>query len=159
MNALSAFVGVLPPVLRARATGKPWWELEYLDGRVVGEWEQDWALVSKDGTKALRLYCPDGRVAVLGNDSGASGRLFQFKVGEVRLDTGRSTPLVVIGMVTGLAVSPPRDLVRLTCQCWAWDAIENELVQFFDTLPDMSFGGPVTRTMDLGVLGIDPLKV
>lgn len=155
---------VLPPVVRARLRDSPLWELEYLDGsKIVEDRDHDWATIPKDGTRKLKMYCPTGQVAVVGNDVDATGRLFQFKIGAVTIggEVTREQPLVVIGIVTD-AVSvayADKDEVSLSCTCWAWDPHTRDLVHFFDTLPTMQFGGPVTRHMNLAVIGVDPAKV
>lgn len=75
-----------PLPVRARVTGRPWWELEFRDGRRLSEADGvDWVDAPRAGRVAVRLYCPDGRVPVLGNSVDASGRLFQLTEMVVRL--------------------------------------------------------------------------
>jgi hypothetical protein len=76
---------------RARRDGRAYWRLLYRGGRVVNEWDgaDPWLEAPRQGREAIRLSCPDGQVATLGNEGGdASGRLLQFKVAEARLMAG-----------------------------------------------------------------------
>jgi hypothetical protein len=78
---------------------RPYWALRYTDGRVIDERELDWSLAPKRGRASVRLYCPDGRVAELGNTADATDRLFQFKCAELRAGVGRATLAHVIGLI------------------------------------------------------------
>ncbi len=58
------------------------------------------------GRQELRLYCPDGRIGLLGNSRDATGRFFQLKTATVSaaLHGGKNshrTDAHVIGMLTG----------------------------------------------------------
>lgn len=86
---------------------RPYWSLLYTDGRVVNEWEgHDWTQAPKKGRKALRLYCPSGEMAEVGDVHGndAHDRLFQFKVGRIGVGlvgggVSRETTAYVIGCI------------------------------------------------------------
>lgn len=104
----------------ARRTGRSWWALRYVDGRVVHEWDRDagspnghadWprlAMLGKlRGAQALRLFCPNGKMAEVGGEGDQTGRLFQFKVAVRHLGAGASVVgqevlAHVIGVVVGL---------------------------------------------------------
>lgn len=104
----------------ARKTGRSWWALRFLDGRVLHEWDldpasptrhMDWPRLAMLGQlrnlQALRLYCPNGRMAELGGEGDQTGRLFQFKVAVRYTGTGEGAPgrdilAHVAGQVVGL---------------------------------------------------------
>src|SRR6266540_338743 len=84
-----------PELHISRMDGRPYWQVEYRDGKVVSEWTRqrkvmpdgtvgfalnDWKDLPKEGRRELRFFCPDGSVAILGNTASAVGRLLQFKV-------------------------------------------------------------------------------
>lgn len=113
----------------ARKTGRSWWALRYSD-EWVHEWDaepaspnghKDWPLMPKRGRQAVRLYCPNGKFAQLGDTGDATGKLFQFKCGvrSIRL-TGsalseeREVLAHVIGMLTG---------TNGECVLYAWEPL------------------------------------
>lgn len=116
----------------ARRTGRSWWALRYTDGQILREWDPDpgspnghvdWprlAMLGKlRGIQALRLFCPNGRMAELGADGDQTGRLFQFKVAVryfgVGVSTTRQQVLAhVIGQITGLDGQ---------CRLFAWEPL------------------------------------
>jgi hypothetical protein len=104
----------------ARRACRSWWSLRYVDGTIIHEWDRDpgspnghadWPRLAMLGklkrTQALRLYCPNGRMAEVGGEGDQTGRLFQFKVA-VRYSSvgaavaGQDVLAHVIGIVTGL---------------------------------------------------------
>jgi len=114
----------------ARATGRSWWALRYED-EWVHEWDpepgspnghRDWPLMPKRGRQAVRLYCPNGKFAQLGDTRDATGRLFQMKVAtrSFSITAGAVGPYVrtllgqLIGMVTGL---------NGECTIYAWEPL------------------------------------
>jgi hypothetical protein len=137
---------MMPPAVRARLTGRSYWSLRYMDGRVVTEGEVDWSLAPTKGRQSLRLYCPDGRVAELGNTEDATGRLFQLKVGLRSAGAGKSTLAHVIGILSGL---------NGECRVYAWEPDPGRLVgPFADNVFAMKYqqiGG-----LSADVLGIRP---
>jgi hypothetical protein len=93
--------------------------LRYIDGTVVREWDldpgspnghADWprlALLGRlRGASALRLFCPNGRMAQVESPDGAdaTGRLFQFKVAVRHIGAQFSQEVLahVVGVVVGL---------------------------------------------------------
>jgi hypothetical protein len=121
----------LPDTLRARLSGRSWWQCRYRDGRVIAEWDQgaDWSLIPRKGLIECRLLCPNGQIGVLGNSIEAGSRLFQFKVAEARVGVGgsggRGTLAQVIGIVHGLDGE---------ATCWAWEYTTRKLVRFEDNV-------------------------
>jgi len=101
-----------------------------MNGDVITEGERDWSEVPPHGRQSLRLYCPNGQIAELGNSDNASGRLFQFKVGELRAGVGRTTLAHVIGIVDG----PNGE-----CHCAAWDYDQGTLTTFTDNVYEMRY--------------------
>jgi hypothetical protein len=119
----------------ARRTGRSWWALRYTDGRILREWDRDpgspnghadWPRLAMlgqlRGIQALRLYCPNGKMAELGGEGDQTGRLFQFKVAvrHVRLDSsgasdaGHEVLAHAIGIITGYDGQ---------CQLYAWEPL------------------------------------
>jgi hypothetical protein len=102
--------GTYTGVLKARFSGRSYWSIRYTDGRIVSEWEDDpgspnkhadWSRLPLKGRQALRLYCPNGQVAHLGDSLDASGRLVQFKVGLRTVGLGHGVLAHVIGIIEG----------------------------------------------------------
>lgn len=121
-----------PSALRARVTGRSWWVVRYRDGRTVNEWDgPDWSLLPRQGLRAVRLYCPDGQVAELGNSVDASDRLFQLKVG-VMQPGRRHQQAHLIGIVTGTDGQ---------CTVAAWDYDLGRLLTFDDNVCRMAYRG------------------
>jgi hypothetical protein len=115
----------------ARQSRRSWWSarLSTIDDW-VHEWDPDpsspnghidWPRLPKYGRQALRLYCPNGKFAQLGDMKDASGKLFQFKSGTRNISIGgdvatetRSVQAHVVGMVTGLDGE---------CVLYAWELV------------------------------------
>lgn len=131
--------------LRSRVQGRSYWRLRMTDGRIVNEWEVDWSLAPARGRQALRLYCPNGKVAELGSSEDATGRLFQFKCAIVTAGAGHGTTAQVIGIV---------DDNEGNCQCAAWDYARERLVTFRDNVHAFQFEHVGALNPD--VLGIRP---
>lgn len=98
-------------ILRARLAGRSFWAVRFTDGRIVHEWDPDpgspnkhadWARLPYEGRQKLRLYCPNGVFAELGDTRDCTGKLFQLKVGLMTAGLGRGTLAHLIGMVHGL---------------------------------------------------------
>jgi hypothetical protein len=103
----------------ARRTGRSWWALQYIDGTVIHEWDldrgspnghADWprlAMIGKlKGVRALRLYCPSGKMVELGGEGDQTGKLLQFKLAARNLGVGatvlgQEVLAHVVGIVTG----------------------------------------------------------
>lgn len=129
-------------IVRARIQNRSFWRLRYTDGTVVNEWDCDWSLAPYSGRQALRLCCPDGKIAELGSDGGdATGRLFQLKVATLLAGVGRSTTAHIIGIV---------DREDGWCRYAAWDYSQNHLVQGHDNARNMLF-------QNIGPLAFEPL--
>jgi hypothetical protein len=140
-----------PAVFHARVGGRSYWIAKYRDGHEVREYDGvDWPeLPTHHGGSPIveaRLVCPDGSVGVLGNSKDATGRLFQFKIGQADVGTGgaptvRRTTAHVLGYLTDLPQSS-----GTPCHCFAWEW-PGRFVEFEDTYPNMRYGGPVTATL------------
>jgi len=95
------------PAAAARTFGTAQWVLRMTDGTLYYEWQTDWLQVPTKGRQALRLYCPNGRMAEVGGTLDATGRLFQLKVAARSVATGngavvrKETLAHVIGMLDG----------------------------------------------------------
>lgn len=122
----------------ARKTGRSWWSLHYMSGRIIHEWDpdvgsstghMDWIRMASLGAlqriDALRIYCPNGRMAQLSNPQAqdATGRLFQLKVAvrsvEVRANgvvsnMTRQVHAHIIGVLTGR---------NGECTIYAWEPL------------------------------------
>lgn len=119
----------------AKRTGRSWWALRYVDGTIVREWDrdpgspnghQDWPRLAMLGrlkrTAALRIYCPNGRMAELGGEGDQTGKLFQLKVAVryVRIGDGRPAggEQEVLGHVIGIVTG-----YDAQCQLFAWEPL------------------------------------
>jgi hypothetical protein len=142
---VSIIAVMTPPALRARLTRRSLWSLRYTDGRVITEGEVDWSLAPHRGRQSIRLYCPDGRVAELGNTEDATGRLFQLKAGTLTAGAGRRTDAHIIGIIRGL---------NGECRCAAWESDPGRLVQFEDNVFAMRYQNIGRLSAD--VLGVRP---
>ena len=143
---MSVLQALDPASLRARVSGRSWWRVRYSDGRTIDEWDgPDWSLLPRKGLVSVRLYCPDGDVAELGNSVDASDRLFQLKSGVRTAGVGKQTDAHLIGIVTGL---------NGECTCAAWLPSERRLVTFTDNVFAMQFRQIGMLSGD--VLGIKP---
>jgi hypothetical protein len=129
--------------VRARLQGRSYWRLRYTDGTVISEWECDWSLVPKHGRQALRLHCPNGQIAELGNTLDADGKLFQFKGGLLTIGAGRETLYQLIGIV---------DSANGDCRCAVWDYGKRELVSFRDNINNMQYAN--VGAVSLDVMGL-----
>lgn len=117
--------------LRARVHSRSYWRMRYTDGRVVNEWDCDWSLAPLRGRQAVRLYCPNGQIAELGNDSqDCSDRLFQLKVAVATAGVGNTTLAHLIGLVDGL---------NGECRFAAWDYAARQLVTGRDNVHDFTY--------------------
>ncbi len=97
-------------VLHARFSGRSYWSIRYTDGRIINEWDSDpgspnkhadWPRLPYQRRQALRLYCPNGQVAHVGDSVDATGRLVQFKVGLRTVGQGQGVLAHVIGIIEG----------------------------------------------------------
>lgn len=144
-----------------RASGRPWWQVRYRDGRVRSEWESvaghvllpladvgptsRWEDLDRAGLIGVRLLCPNGVAAEL--EASGDRRIFQLKVGGVTAGLGgpprRWCEAVVIGAVLG----PDGG-----CVCRAWEMREQRLVDFRDNVFDIRYRG-------IGPLSLDNLGI
>jgi hypothetical protein len=133
-----------PASLRARVAGRSYWRLRYTDGKVVSEWDTDWSLAPHDGRQSLRLYCPNGQVAELGNSGDATGRLFQLKVATIGMGQPSQRQAHLIGIV---------DTLGGQCRYAAWDYDLRQLVTGIDNAYNMRYHNVGLLAFD--VLGLD----
>lgn len=135
--------------VRARLLNRSFWRLRYTDGRVVSEWDVDWSLAPLRGRQALRLHCPNGQIAELGDSSGGdiSDRVFQFKDALMTAGAGRQTLAHVVGLV---------DSSSGDCRYAAWLYGENRLVTGRSNVHDFSFNGTPVGALAFDHLGVNP---
>jgi hypothetical protein len=135
--------------LRARVQGRSLWRLKYSDGSVANEWDVDWSLAPQKRRQALRLYCPNGQVAELGDPTGADAtdRLFQLKVAAICAGVGRATLAHIIGIVDGL---------NGECQYAAWLYDEGRLATGRSNVHDFSYEGHPVGPLAFEHLGLNP---
>lgn len=115
---------------RAKLRGRAYWRLSYTDGRVVNEWDCDWSLAPLPHRQRLRLYCPNGQIAELGNSWSAAGRLFQLKGATLALSGERTLNYQLIGLVEDSSG---------VCTCAAWDYGQQKLLTFKDNVFGMRY--------------------
>lgn len=118
--------------LRAKLTKRSYWRLRYADGRVVNEWDCDWSLAPFHGRKAVRLHCPNGQIAELGNDSDATGRLFQLHGATLMAGRRSRTDFQLIGIV---------DSLNGDCTIAVWEYRRERLLSLRDNVHKMRYGG------------------
>lgn len=129
---------------RALLTQRSWWRVRYSDGRTINEWDGiDWSAIPRKGLVAVRLYCPNGQVAELGNTNEAGERVFQFKGATMTLGRGSRTDFHLIGIVTGL---------HGECHCAAWEYATCKLATFQDNVFHMQY-------QNVGVVSADHVGI
>lgn len=116
--------------LRSSVGRRSYWQARYKDGKIVSEWDIDWSLLPRKGLVEVRLVCPNGEVAVLGNPVDASDRVFQFKSAVARAGASTETMAHVIGIITS---------TNGDCKCAAWEPVPGRLVTFDDNVWDMKY--------------------
>ena len=116
-------------IARARLTGRSLWQVTYLSGDTISEWQMDWAKLPTEGRSAVKLLCPNGQTFELAGTPDATGRLFQFKVAEIRPGF-RGTLAHVIGIVRQPDGS---------CEYAAWDYQKGELETGYDNVQNMRY--------------------
>lgn len=133
---------LMPLSVLARLTGRPYWQAHYSHRDPIGEPECEWVDLPRDGMRQLRLICPNGQVAVLGDDvpGGIGDRAFQFKQAVASIGVGpdagrvggRRTTAHVIGVVYS---------TKMDCRCFAWETGTKELVgPFIDNFEFFAYG-------------------
>jgi hypothetical protein len=115
--------------------------MTYADGKVVSEPDCDWSAAPQEGRVSLRLHCPNGEKIELGNTQDATGKLFQFKIGELKAGVNRSTVAHVVGLV---------DSADGGCRYAAWDYALGRLVTGRDNVYAMNY-------QQVGRLSFEPL--
>ena len=144
--------------LRARLSGRSWWQVVYRSGKVISEWDAgaDWLHLPRKGIVEGRLICPDGKVAVLGNSEALDERLYQFKVAHVSLGLAggaqtRNVDAHIMGIVTD---------IHGNCKQYAWEYTpdgKGRLVgPMDDNLEHYRYGGPATHALCWPHLGVRP---
>lgn len=102
--------GTYTGVLRAQFTGRSYWSIRYTTGEIISEWDSDpgspnkhadWPRIPYFHRQALRLFCPNGQVAHVGDTADATGRLVQFKIGLRTAGAGAGVLAHVIGIIEG----------------------------------------------------------
>lgn len=138
---LSRLPILIPPEIRSKMSGRSLWAVRYADGRIFQEGERDWSELPPKGRVAVRLYCPNGQVAELGNTQDATGRIFQLKVAT----TFHGTLAQVVGLITGTDGQ---------CKVAAWEYGPKRLLTFEDNANAMRYEQIGQLSPD--VLGITP---
>lgn len=133
--------------LRARLAGRSYWRLRYTDGTVVSEWDVDWSLAPRRGRQALRLMCPNGQIAELGDATGGNidGRAFQLKDAIVSAGGLNGTLSHIVGLV---------DTTNGDCRWVAWLYGEHRLATGLSNVHDFSYEG-----VPVGALAFDHLGI
>ena len=143
------------------ASGRPWWQVRYRDGRVVSEWDSvagplrlplaevgassRWEELERRGMIGVRLLCPDGTTAEL--EAKEDRKLFQFKVGGLSATIGGPNRHWCDAVVIGAVLDPGG-----RCVCRAWETGPRRLVGFEDNVNGMRYHA-------IGQLGLDNLGI
>jgi hypothetical protein len=145
------------------ATGRPWWQARYRDGRVISEWDtlprlavaalpgqlaalgprSQWEQLAKVGMIGARLLCPDGTAGEV--EARRDHAIFQFKVGQLRINVPR--PHLCEAQVIGVVTNDAGD-----CDCVSWEMRERRLVHFQDNVHRFAYRG-------VGPLGLANLEL
>lgn len=133
--------------IRARFAGRSYWRLRYTDGRVVSEWEVDWSLAPKLNRQSLRLYCPDGQIAELGEAgrNEITGRCFQFKDAIISAGGLNGTLSQIVGLVEN---------TNGDCRWAAWFFSERRLATGHSNVHDFQYDGVPIGTLAFDHLGM-----
>ena len=138
--------------LMIRRSGRAWWQVRYIDGKVLSEWDtlqedirlpigpgrsSRWEEVPKQGMVGIRLLCPNGMAGELGGP--LRTKFIQLKVGGMSVGIG----------FTGQAASAHRFCEAYiigaiedgngNCLCRAWETQERRLIEFRDNVHDMKY--------------------
>lgn len=129
-------------------TGYAYWQVLMRDGRIISEWDMNWAELPK-GIKEARLVCPDGQLPTVTHPTGLDGRVFHFNIAHAIVGLGRATTAYVIGVIIDTSGN---------AKVYAWEPFENQgkgrlLGPFDDTYPHMKYGGPVTDYISEEIMG------
>ena len=137
--------------VRARFAGRSFWVARFRDGKEIAEWQLDWSLLPRKGLIEVRLHCPNGQVAVLGNSQDLSDRAFQMKTATVSaaLHGGKNshrTDAHIIGMLTGTGGQ---------CTLYSWEYGPRRLVGPLEDRWDMLAYGMI-RNLSADHVGAKP---
>jgi hypothetical protein len=129
-------------------TGYAWWQVLMWDGRIINEWDMNWAELP-NGKKEARLVCPNGQLPTVSHPGGLDGRVFHFNIAHAIVGLGRATTAYVLGVVID---------TKGSARVYAWEPFEEGgkgrlLGPFEDTYPNMRYGGPVTDYISEEIMG------
>jgi hypothetical protein len=141
------------------ASGRPWWQVRYRDGRVRSEWDtlpgstrlplaeqgpaSRWEDLDLKGMIGVRLLCPNGMAAELA--AREDRKIFQLKVGGLSVVGWAQSRTWCEAQVIGAVIDPSG-----ACVCRAWEMRERRLVEFQDNVFEMHYRG-------IGALSLDNL--
>jgi hypothetical protein len=141
------------------ASGRPWWQVRYRDGRVRSEWDtlpgspglplaelgpaSRWEDLDLKGLIGVRLLCPNGMAAELA--AREDRKIFQLKVGGLAVVGWAQSRTWCDAQVIGAVIDPSG-----ACVCRAWEMRERRLVEFQDNVFEM-------RYRSIGALSLDNL--
>ncbi len=146
-----------------KRSGRSWWQVRYIDGKVLSEWEtlqssvrlpisagnsSRWEEIDKFGIVGIRLLCPSGIAAELEGKLGT--QFIQLKTGGIDVAFGSDIKGVrrycdahIIGAILD---------ANGNCFCRAWETKEKRLIQFDDNIHDMKYRN--IGVLNLGVQSI-----
>lgn len=126
--------------LKFRMRGLSYWAARFKARGDVYEFDCDWTDLPRQGLREVRLHCPDGQVAVLGNSVDLSDRAFQFKTAGLLVGVGKQLLAHTIGILTG----PNGEATTYT-----WDYVKRALVgptqEILNQDGSLSSAGPMGR--------------
>jgi hypothetical protein len=144
----------LGAIAKARLSGRSWWAVRFVDGTEWYEFQSgaDWLHLTERGQRGLvevRLYCPNGQVAVLGGPD-LAGRCFQLHGAQVNIGGG-TRGRYMLWQAIGRKDAPDG-----TCTLYAWEPQPGRLVgPLVDNIHQMRYGGNLTGAgLCLDVLGV-----
>jgi len=147
--------------LMIRRSGRSWWQVRYIDGKVLSEWDtlQDsmrlpigkggssrWEEINKFGIVGIRLLCPNGLAAELEGTLGT--KFFQLKAGGVDVALGFTGGIKGVNRYCDAHIIGAITDGDGNCYCRAWETKEKRLIKFEDNVHDMQY-------RNIGALNLD----
>lgn len=147
--------------LMIRRSGRSWWQVRYIDGKVLSEWEtlqsgmklpigagnsSRWEEINKFGIVGIRLLCPNGIAAELEGSLGT--QFIQLKAGGIDVAFGFTGKVKGVNRFCDAHIIGAILDAEGNCFCRAWETKEKKLIQFEDNIHNMKY-------RNIGALNLD----
>ena len=135
-----------------KRSGRSWWEVRYIDGRVLSEWDtlqgetrlplgvgrsSRWEEIQKYGMVGIRLLCPNGMAGELEGILGT--QFFQLKAGGMTVGIGYSGKAGSVERFCDAHIIGAVEDIAGNCFCRAWEHKEKRLIAFRDNIHNMKY--------------------